>query len=313
VTSKSLSVTGTDAPPAQEPAQRNDQLWAAIRVRQDCCDLCGTPGNHYSWGPNYHILECGCCGLIWTDPLLTEPLAFTGEDVYKANELEQKSRFRAQILKYLDKIGDRDPRSLRILEIGSGLGFFLDVCEEFGIQAQGCDLAEHAVRYANGHRQRVRKGTLDGSYAGQDFDAIFAFNLIEHLPHPKLFLADAGKALEPGGMLVLETPIQEGLFHRLARVGDVWTRGKLNFYGMRPSGHIYKFSKESFRRLAREGAWEIVHQQNVSSPWGEIWGNRSAVDLDHKGLYRIALPLAFTLANVTGQGNRVLVMLRKAS
>jgi len=80
---------------------------------------------------------------------------------------------------------------------------------------------------------------------------------------------------------------------------------------MRPSGHVYKFSKKTFRRLAADGQWSVVSQKNISSPWGEIWGNSDAVEMDHKGLYRLALPTAFSVANATGQGNRVFVMLRK--
>lgn len=291
--------------------RRNDQLWSSSLENQDICDFCRLTGKSYHSNPEYRILKCEACGLIWTNPLLHQVTSFTGEDTYRANEGVQKNRFRQQLGKYLQRAGISDPRKLRILEVGSGLGFFLDVCEERGIAAEGCDLAEHAVRNANRHRQRVRQGTLDGSYEGQNFDAVFAFNLIEHLPHPNLFLADCAKALKPGGTLILETPIQEGLFHRIARAGDLFTGNKLNFYGMKPSGHIYKFSKKSFRRLAASGGWNIIHQENVSSPWGEIWGNSSAVDLEHKGLYRFALPVIFSLANMTGQGNRVLVMLRK--
>jgi hypothetical protein len=80
---------------------------------------------------------------------------------------------------------------------------------------------------------------------------------------------------------------------------------------MRPSGHVYKFSKKTFRRLAAGGEWHVLSQKNISSPWGEIWGNSDAVEMDHRGLYRFALPAAFSVANATGQGNRVFVMLRK--
>ncbi|HXE64929.1 MAG TPA: class I SAM-dependent methyltransferase [Bryobacteraceae bacterium] len=292
---------------------KNDQLMTDVELRQDYCDFCGIPGTFYSRASDHSILRCKRCNLIWTDPLLSRRPSFTGEETYKANELSQKARFREQLRSFLRNTGVEDPRQLRLLEIGPGLGFFLDVCEESGIAAEGCDLADHAIRYANQKRERVRKGTLDSHYAGAGFDAIFAFNLIEHLPHPKQFLEDAAKALRTGGTLVLETPVQEGLFHRLARLGDKFTGGRINLYGMRPSGHVYKFSKKTFRRLAADGQWRVVSQKNISSPWGEIWGNSDAVEMDHKGLYRFALPAAFSVANATGQGNRVFVMLRKES
>lgn len=298
--------------PSTQTDTANDPRIQTGAVKQDYCDFCGTQGKVYCSAGAYRILRCGRCGLIWTDPLLDQAVTLMFEDVYKANEAAQKDRFRKQLKMYLSKAKAGNPRNLRILEVGSGLGFFLDVCEEFGIQAEGCDIAENSILYANRERKRVRWGTLDGYYAGKNFDAIFAFNLIEHLPHPKQFLIDADRALKPGGTLVLETPIQEGLFHRVARLGALCTSGRLNFYGLRPSGHIYKFSKSTFPRLRGVGNWKPVYSTNVPSPWGEIWGNSSRVESDHNLLYRFALPLVYGVANMTGQGNRLFVALQKA-
>src|SRR6185312_6013383 len=178
---------------------KNDQLMTDIELRQDYCDFCGISGTFYSRASDHSILRCKRCNLIWTDPLLSRRPSFTGEDTYRANEISQKARFREQLRSFVLKTGAEDPRKLRILEIGPGLGFFLDVCEESGIAAEGCDLADHAIRYANQKRERVRKGTLDSHYAGAGFDAMFAFNLTEHLPHPEDFVEAAAKALRTGG------------------------------------------------------------------------------------------------------------------
>src|ERR1700733_668557 len=155
------SPAGIRAAPLQ-----NDLLWSDLQITQDYCDLCRLPGQRYSSVPGYSILRCERCSLIWTDPLLNDRPGFTGEDVYRANELSQKDRFRQQVRTFLGKAGieRQQPGRLRILEIGSGLGFFLDVCEEFGFAAEGCDLADHAVHYANREQVRVRKGTLDTFY-----------------------------------------------------------------------------------------------------------------------------------------------------
>jgi 2-polyprenyl-3-methyl-5-hydroxy-6-metoxy-1,4-benzoquinol methylase len=252
--------------------------------------------------------------LFWTNPLqyhqpqTTAEETYPSEGVYLSNSIPQKKRFRRQLTTFLRESDVKNAKTLRVLEVGSGLGFFLDACEEMGIGAEGCDIVERAVQFANRERTRVRLGTLDDHYDDESFDAIFAFNLIEHLPHPKAFLAEARRILKPGGSLILETPIQESLFHRLARAGHTLSQGRLNFFGMKPGGHIYKFSKRTFRK---EKGFTNVYQRNIESPFGELWGNSSILNVNHKFLYRASLPIAWALARMTKQENRLFLLLRK--
>lgn len=283
---------------------------------QEYCDLCAERGTAYGKGKSFDLLSCQRCGLIWTNPLQYASNGenavdeYWHEDVYLSNRESQKKRFRQQLKTFLSKSNAPDLKSLRILEVGSGLGFFLEVCEEFGVEAEGCDIVERAVKYANRERERVRLGTLDEYYRDETFDAVFAFNLIEHLSHPKDFLREAHRVLKKGGMLVLETPIQESLFHRLARLGYALSQGRLNLFGMDPGGHVYKFSKKTF---AAHTAFKSVYQRNIDSPFGEIWGKSSVASVDSKFFYRLSLPLAWTAAKVTRQENRLFVLLQKPS
>jgi SAM-dependent methyltransferase len=284
-------------------------------LMQEYCDLCEGPGSLYGKGRSFDLLSCPQCRLIWTNPLEypseseTPPDDYWAEDVYLENREAQKKRFRQQLKTFLRQSGIADPKSIKALEVGSGLGFFLDVCDEVGIEAEGCDVVERAVKYANRERQRSRFGTLDNHYADKSFDAVFAFNLIEHLAHPRGFLNEAHRVLKRGGHLVLETPIQESLFHRLARLGYTLSKGRLNLFGMDPGGHVYKFSKRTFQT---HPGFQSVYQRNIDSPFGEIWGKSSMTSVDNKFIYRLSLPLAWTVARATRQENRLFVLLRKA-
>lgn len=285
------------------------------------CEMCGLPGDLYGNGlfnqQPFRILSCPRCALIWTNPLIVqlppskEREGYWAEDVYLANSDLQKQRFRHQLDAFLKTTGLTQIHMPQVLEVGSGLGFFLDVCEEFGINALGCDTDEKAVSYANRERDRVRLGTLDKFYADNTFDAVFAFNLIEHLSHPKSFFEEAHRVLRPGGTLVLETPIRESLFHRVARLGSRVTGGRINLYGMHPNGHIYKFSKKTFNSSATGLSFQQLSAHNINSPFKEIWGKSSIALVDNRLLYRTALPVLWGLAQLTGTGNRIFVMLRK--
>jgi len=295
----------------------------SVSDQQPNCEMCGLPGEIFANGVHaekaFRILSCPGCGLIWTDPLLDQPATaevqheeeYWAKDVYLSNSEAQKQRFRQQLRAFLKASGQKQPQMLKVLEVGSGLGLFLDVCEEFGISAAGCDIDADAVRYANQARARVRLGSLDNFYADDTFDAVFAFNLIEHLPHPKSFFEEAYRVLRPGGTLVLETPVCESLFHRVARLGDRVTAGRLNLYGLHPGGHIYKFSKKTFRLSAKGLSFQQLSSRNINSPFREIWGKSSIAAVDNRLLYRTALPFLWGLAQITGTGNRIFIMLRK--
>ncbi|HQO09420.1 MAG TPA: class I SAM-dependent methyltransferase [Clostridiales bacterium] len=285
---------------------------------QKYCEFCGQDhkGIFYSRGSNYTVLKCSECSLLWSDPLTDDDYEkqinsdYFGEDIYLSKEKNQKERFRDQInkvLKMLEPSVEKD--KIKILDIGSGLGFFLDVCDEEGIYCEGCDINEKAVQYANRNRVKTRLGTADAYYEDNSFDIIFALNLIEHIPHPKEFITQCRRILKPGGLLVLETPIQESLFHIIARAGDYLTGFKMNNYGINTNGHIYKFCGKTFEKIAGSG-FEIIHKQKIGSPLKEIMGKTTYMSFKNRIVLKAVLPVAWLTARVLNLENRIFIVMK---
>jgi len=298
-----------------------DKLLTIMRRNnmQEHCDLCGDEykGQPYAKYSNYQILVCQRCGLLWSyspqyhPPKKKASSSYWGEEIYLSTADAKKDRLRKQLKVFLERANISDLRAIRLLEVGSGLGFFLDVCEELGIEAEGCDISEKAIRYANRERERVRLGTLDDYYENDSFDAVFSFNVIGHLDHPKDFFDNARRVLKPGGMLILETPVKESLFHTLAKVVHFISRDRLNLLAIGPGVYIYKFSKKTFKVICGDTGFQNRYQRNITSPFGEIWGKSSIVSFNHRFIYRLSLPIAWAMAKIMRQGNRVFVLLQK--
>ncbi len=53
------------------------------------------------------------------------------------------------------------PRGLRILDVGSGGGWFLRICKKLGASEQGVELSKHAAEMAQEQGLRVFQGSLD--------------------------------------------------------------------------------------------------------------------------------------------------------
>jgi len=285
---------------------------------QKYCEFCGEEhkGKFYSKGSNYSVLKCGSCDLLWSDPLTDGDYEnqinsdYFGEDVYLRKEKGQKERFRSQINKVMKIYGhSSEKKDIKILDIGSGLGFFLDVCDEEGLYCEGCDINEKAVNYSNRNKKRTRLGTIDEFYENDSFDIIFALNLIEHIPHPKKFIEQCARILKPNGLLIMETPIQESLFHVFARIGDILTGYRMNNYGINTNGHIYKFCGRTFEKITELG-FEIVHKEKIGSPLKEIMGKTAYMSKKNKIILKFVLPFVWLFARITNMENRIFIIMR---
>jgi O-antigen chain-terminating methyltransferase len=103
-----------------------------------------------------------------------------------------------------------------ILDVGCGRGEWLQVLRENGFQARGIDTNRILVQQCKDLSLDVEERealTYLGSLPDGTLSAVTAFHFAEHLPLEMLvkFLDEAGRALKPGGIIILETPNPENL------------------------------------------------------------------------------------------------------
>jgi len=102
----------------------------------------------------------------------------------------------------------------KLLEIGCARGDFLtvarDVFDARGVEPNP-DLAESASRVALVHHDVIERTPWSG------FDVIATFHVIEHVDSPRSFIQAAAQRLNPGGLLVIETPNIDSLPFRFLK------------------------------------------------------------------------------------------------
>ena len=142
---------------------------------------------------------------------LLDSLYFSLEDVLRGTPEQIKEEVKV----YLPVLENAGIKS-EILDVGCGRGEWLQVLREAGFQARGIDTNRILV-------QQCKELSLDveerealeflGSLPDGSLNAVTAFHFAEHLPLETLvkFLDEAGRALKPGGLLILETPNPENL------------------------------------------------------------------------------------------------------
>lgn len=88
-------------------------------------------------------------------------------------------------------------------------------------------------------------------------DWVFAIEVLEHLPNPRHFVAEARRVLRPGGRLVVTTPSNESLRARLSFL----VRGYFPAFcdhDYRGSGHITPITSLDLQRMGNEAGFAAV-------------------------------------------------------
>jgi 2-polyprenyl-6-hydroxyphenyl methylase/3-demethylubiquinone-9 3-methyltransferase len=111
-----------------------------------------------------------------------------------------------------------DPRAelplagLRVLDIGCGGGILSESVSRLGARVLATDVTEKNLRVA---RMHARESGLDVDYrlataadlvaAGETFDLVLNMEVVEHVDGLPQFLADCGRLVRPGGIMLVAT------------------------------------------------------------------------------------------------------------
>ena len=148
------------------------------------------------------IARCSACGAIVLGAMLP-PSMYTDADWDWY--VEQIGGVEA-IADTLVQTGMR--RGARMLDVGCGYGFALDVAR-FLYEWEGIGL-DPSIAAARGRRDLdldIRPGTLDDAFDPDErFQVIFSSEVLEHIADPMEFLRAVHRRLAPDGIVVLTTP-----------------------------------------------------------------------------------------------------------
>lgn len=95
----------------------------------------------------------------------------------------------------------------RILDVGCGIGYFLDVAKSRGWDVYGTEYTEDAVKICQSKGITMHAGALNPqNYAAESFDVITSFEVIEHINTPNEEIQRIFSLLRTGGYFYVTTP-----------------------------------------------------------------------------------------------------------
>lgn len=221
-----------------------------------------SPIHETSW-----LAQCKRCRLVYVNPRPTQEREkeFYNSEYFEseAEELWRDSR-RQLFEKALLRIESTVPKG-RLLDVGCGKGYFLDLARKKGWQGVGVDISSSAVRFArNTLSLEVYTGELKkvGLEEGT-FDVATAWNVLDQIYDPWGNLREIFKALKRGGLVALR--VSNLYFHlylqRLFNLANYVVPESLKI--TEPTVfHLYMFSPITLRMFLREAGFVDIRVEN---------------------------------------------------
>lgn len=220
------------------------------------CKLCNSDS---AIKEKYHIdgfkvLNCKNCGLVFLDIMINGKKL---EDLYCKDYYKERKEYyfdniiaNPQIGKRNKNIDDFDeglkmlrdlfPQRGKILDVGCGIGIFLEMARRDNWHVTGVDISPFASRYAKEvFGINAYQGSLNKlKFLSESFTAVTMWDIVEHFTDPLIEIKEISRILKKGGVLLLNTPNEESLPRVFADLLYKMSFGRFR-YPVKKLYHIY--------------------------------------------------------------------------
>lgn len=236
-------------------------------ILQEDCIVCGTQANgkvfkiadHLVSQEVFDLIECPSCHLRYIKNPPDEPSA---AKYYETEEYVEHSdsskgiinnlyhKAREWMLRYKFRMLDRLGTRRKILDVGTGTGYFLKYMRSRGYECNGIEISEKARNFGR-HRFLLDIREPSAMYLKDfpgDFGIISFWHVFEHVYNPTAVLSRLRELLAQDGRLVIALPNYNCLE---ARYYGKWWNG----YDI--PRHLWHFDRDNFERYMDQNGFVL--------------------------------------------------------
>jgi 2-polyprenyl-3-methyl-5-hydroxy-6-metoxy-1,4-benzoquinol methylase len=276
------------------------------------CRLCGGPVRFAfadrSHGERFVSFHCRRCALYQTlgavAAISPDYVDLAPDDLHGTHVFLQREHKHRAFRQWRGLVRTRDTgfaagETRNVLDIGCGIGGFLDFAAGEGCRTFGFDASAAQAGVARAAHPNVRTASSLEDYAQQlgplpAFDFVTMWDVFEHVRTPKALLDSLAPHLAPGALLFIAVPggglLPLKLVINRLRAGDT---------GLIPWEHVFYYTPRSLAKMLRRSGFAIVAAGGVV-PYVRRWSPAEALRrLAHRllGRSRFALQI-YALARV---------------
>ncbi len=153
-----------------------------------------------------YLVKCKDCGLVFSQKTpIHEELIQYYEDTYTRDDYLSPITVKRynEVLDVFEKYR----KTNKLLDLGSGVGYFLEVAKQRGWEVYGTEFTDDAMAICKNKGAIMHQGSLnEQNYKAEMFDLITSFEVIEHINNPSEELPIYYKLLRKGGAIYFTTP-----------------------------------------------------------------------------------------------------------
>ena len=191
-----------------------------------------------------------------------------GRDIEGISELRRKN-FKKIIDIILSLNVNQD---LKILEIGSGNGFFIEECKRSNIIITGSEADEEQYNLLTKKFSNIIKIALPikdlNNELSNKFDVVVFNDVFEHLENLDLIIIQLKSILKTNGQIVINLPSSDGLIYKFSNILN--KIGFTNFYNRLwqknlASPHLSYFNNLNLKMLFNKHGYNLIHATSLDT------------------------------------------------
>lgn len=195
----------------------------------------------------YTVYRCPACDVMFSDPMKNP-----GSDWYEKSEMYAVGKFLHTRAGWHHNQFLKDPKiyGKKLLDVGCGPGAFLNEAKKKGYEVWGLDFDGGNVKVAkerygieNVYIKSVEEASRD--FAGQRFDVVTLFEVLEHLDDPVRFMAQVKDILSQEGYIVVSLPNRDRFLDTLGE-------------GDNPPNHLTRWTLNSLSTFLERNGFSVV-------------------------------------------------------
>lgn len=186
-----------------------------------------------------HLCQCKSCSFVFAQQIPTVQELIEYYDGYGRNDYLSP----ITIKRYHELLDQFEPfrKTNNLIDVGCGIGYFLEVAKERGWNVYGTEYTDEAIRICSEKGITMKQGKLNpDDFKDIEFDIVTSFEVLEHINNPLEEVANFNTILRTGGLVYFTTPN----FNSLLRY-----RLKANYNVITYPEHLSYYTPKTISRL----------------------------------------------------------------